>query len=152
VPPPTSPTTTVAILGADTLAEDILAKLLREEGYSTRLLEAHPTGLVTELLDGADVLLLSPGLDDDVRRSFLEAMRSIPETASVPLIPLPAAFEEALLDELAVEVSWRQQLDRLVRQIEAALGRAVGFVLPADRGRGGLTPPQAATGVRAWCG
>ena len=54
--------TTVAILGADTLAEDILTKLLR--------------------------------------------------------------------DELAVEVTWRQQLDRLVRQIEAALGRAVGFVLP----------------------
>jgi hypothetical protein len=122
--------TTIAILGADTLAEDILAKLLREEGYSTRLLEAHPAGLVTELLDGADVLLLTPGLDDDVRRSFLEAKRSIPETASVPLIPLPAAFEEALLDELAVEVSWRQQLDRLVRQIEAALGRWVGCVLP----------------------
>jgi hypothetical protein len=130
VPPPTSPTTTVAILGADTLAEDILAKLLREAGYSTRLLEAHPAGLVTELLDGADVLLLTPSLDDDVRRSFLEVKRSTPETASVPLIPLPAAFEEALLDELAVEVSWRQQLDRLVRQIEAALGRAVGSVLP----------------------
>ena len=122
--------TTIAILGADTLAEDILAKLLRDEGYETRLLEAHPTGLVTELLDGADVLLLTPGLDDDVRRSFLEATRSIPEPASVPLIPLPAAFEEALLDELAVEVTWRQQLDRLVRQIEAALGRGVGCVLP----------------------
>ena len=122
--------TTVAILGADTLAEDILAKLLREAGYSTRLLEAHPTGLVDQWLDGADVLLLTPGLNDDVRRSFLEATRSTPETASVPLIPLPAAFEEALLDEMAVEVSWRQQLDRLVRQIEAALGRAVGCVLP----------------------
>ena len=124
--------TTIAILGADTLAEDILAKLLREEGYSTRLLEAHPTGLVDQWLDGADVLLLTPGLDDDVRRSFLEATRSIPETASVPLIPLPAAFEEALLDELAVEVSWRQQLDRLVRQIEVALGRTVGSVLPPN--------------------
>ena len=39
--------TTIAILGADTLAEDILAKLLREAGYETRLLEAHPTCLVT---------------------------------------------------------------------------------------------------------
>ena len=122
--------TTIAILGADTLAEDILAKLLREAGYSTRLLEAHPAGTIDQWLDGADVLLLTPGLNDDVRRSFLEASRSIPEPASVPLIPLPAAFEEALLDELAVEVSWRQQLDRLVRQIEAALGRAVGSVLP----------------------
>ncbi|HZF58592.1 MAG TPA: hypothetical protein VEZ19_08965 [Rubrobacter sp.] len=130
MPPPTSPTTTVAILGADTLAEDILAKLLREAGYSTRLLEAHPAGLVDQWLDGADVLLLTPGLDDDVRRSFLEATRSIPETASVPLILLPAALEEALLDELAVEVSWRQELDRLVREIEVALGRAGGSAVP----------------------
>ena len=130
MPPPTSPTTTVAILGADTLAEDILAKLLREAGYSTRLLEAHPAGTIDQWLDGADVLLLTPGLNDDVRRSFLETMRSSPEAASIPLIPLSATLEEALLDELAVEVTWRQQLDRLVRQIEAALGRAVGCVLP----------------------
>ena len=124
------PTTTVAILGADTLAEDILAKLLRGEGYDTRLLEAQPTGLVDQWLSGADVLLLTPGLNDDVRRSFLETMRSVPKAASIPLIPLSATFEEALLDELAVEVSWRQQLDRLVHQIEAALGRAGGSVSP----------------------
>jgi hypothetical protein len=116
-PPPT-----VAILGADTLAEDILVQLLREEGYDTRLLEAHPTGLVDQWLDDADVVLLTPGLNDDVRRSFLETMRSIPETSSLPLIPLSATFEEALLDELAVEVSWRQQFQWLVGHIEAALG------------------------------
>ena len=122
--------TTVAILGADTLAEDILAKLLRDEGYATRVLEAHPTGLVTELLDGVDVLLLTPDLNPSVRECFLEAMRSIPETASIPLLPLSPTFKEALLDELAVDVSWRQELDRLVRDIEVALGRAGGSALP----------------------
>ena len=116
--------TTIAILGADTLAEDILAQLLRDEGYSTRLLEAHPTGLVTKLLDGADVLLLSPGLDDGVRECFVGAMRSIPETASIPVLSLSPSFKEALLDELAVEVSWRHQFERLVRDIEVALVRA----------------------------
>jgi hypothetical protein len=116
-------TTTVAILGADTLAEDILAKLLRDEGYSTRVLEAYPTGLVTELMDGVDVLLLIPDLNPSVRECFLETMRSTPGTAPIPLIPLSPTLKEALLDELAVEVSWRQQLQRLVHGIEVALGR-----------------------------
>jgi hypothetical protein len=117
-------------VGADTLAEDILAKLLRDEGYATRVLEAHPTGLVTELLDGVDVLLLTPGLDPSVRECFVGAMRSTPETASIPFLSLSPTLKEALLDELAVEVSWRQELDRLVHQIEAALGRAGGSALP----------------------
>jgi hypothetical protein len=132
------PHPTVAILGADTLAEDILAKLLREEGYSTRLLEAHPAGLIGQWLDGADVLLLTPGLNDDVRRSFLGAMKSIPETASLPLLPLSAALEEALLDELAGSVSWRHQFEQLVGQIEAALGGR----MPA----GSAGPPPAEAG------
>ena len=34
--------TTIAILGADTLAEDILAQLLWDEGYEPRILEAYP--------------------------------------------------------------------------------------------------------------
>jgi hypothetical protein len=49
-------------------------------------------------------------------------MRSTPETSSIPFLSLSPTFEEALLDELAVEVSWRYQLQQLVRDIEAALG------------------------------
>ena len=58
-----SPTTVVAILGASTLVEDILAQCLEREGYSTRHIEAHPTGHMHELLEGVDLLLLAPGLD-----------------------------------------------------------------------------------------
>ncbi len=56
---------TIAILGADALAEDILAKLLEEhEGYDVRLLDAsYPTGLIDELLDGVDMVLFTPALD-----------------------------------------------------------------------------------------
>jgi hypothetical protein len=117
--------TTIAILGADTLGEDILARLLREEGYATRLIEAHPTGLVDdELLEGVDVVLLSPGLKESVREAFLEAMRSTQESAAIPVLPLSAALRLALLDELSASASWRSLFEELVGQIGAALARA----------------------------
>jgi hypothetical protein len=119
------PTTVVAILGADTLGEDILARLLREEGYATRLIEAHPTGLVDdEPLEGVDVVLLSPGLKESVREAFLEAMRSTQESAAIPVLPLSAALRLALLDELSASASWRSLFEELVEQIGAVLARA----------------------------
>jgi hypothetical protein len=118
--------TTIAIVGADTLVEDILARLLREEGYATRLIEAsYPTGLVDdELLDGVDVVLLSPALDAEVHGAFLEAMRSTQETAAIPVLPLSAALKLALLDELSASASWRSLFEELVGQIGAVLARA----------------------------
>ena len=119
-------TTVVAILGAVTLGEDILARLLQQEGYATRLIEAHPTGLVDddELLEGVDVVLLSPGLKESVREAFLEAMRSTQESAAIPVLPLSAALRLALLDELSASASWRSLFEELVGQIGAALQRA----------------------------
>lgn len=64
---------TIAILGADTLVEDILARVLEREGYTTRLLGAHLADRIDGLLDGVDTLLLAPGLDAESRRAFLEA-------------------------------------------------------------------------------
>jgi hypothetical protein len=116
--------TTIAILGSDTLAEDILARLLEHEGYNTRIIEAYPTGLVEELLEGVDVLLLAPGLNPDVRRAFLEAMRSTPKTAAMPILPLCPTLRQALLDELSASTSWRSHFEELIGQIGAALQRA----------------------------
>ena len=119
------PTTVVAILGADTLGEDILARLLQQEGYATRLIEAsYPTGHVDdEPLEGVDVVLLSPGLKDSVREAFLEAMRSTQESAAMPVLTLPDALKLALLDELSASASWRSLFEELVGQIGAALAR-----------------------------
>jgi hypothetical protein len=117
-------TTTVAILGTDSLAEDILARLLRREGYDTRILDAHPMGVVDELLDGVDVLLLAPGLNPDVRRAFLKAMRGNPQTAAMPVLPLCPTLRQALLDELGASTSWRSHFEELIGQIGAALQRA----------------------------
>lgn len=138
-----STTTTVAILGTDTLAEGILARLLEREGYATRILEAsYPMRMVDELLDGVDLLLLTPGLSPDVRGAFLEAMSSSPKTAAVPVLSFSDALKLALVDELAVNVSWRSLFDELVGQIGAALERAAASTraLVADCGEPAAQP------------
>ena len=115
------PTITVTILGANTLVESILARLLEEEGYDVRHLEVRPTSPVDELLEGLDVVLLAPGLEDGVREALTEVLRSAPRTASLPVLPLSSALKMALLDELAVSTSWRALFEELVGQIGDAL-------------------------------
>jgi hypothetical protein len=117
-------TTTVAILGTDSLAEDILARLLRHEGYTTRIIEAYPSGVVDELLDGVDVLLLAPGLDAALRRALVEAMKSNPKTAHVHTLSFSDALKLALVDELSANASWRSLFEELVGQMTAALESA----------------------------
>ncbi len=117
--------TTIAILGPDTMVEAILARLLHKEGYATRILEANPTGVADELLDGVDALLLTPGLDAEMSGAFLETMRSTPKTAAIPVLPVSSALKPAMLDELAASASWRSLFEELVREIEAAQKGAV---------------------------
>ena len=57
-----------------------LCALLEGSGYDIRPLDAYPTGIVDELLEGADLLLLAPRLDEGVREAFLGAMgKSAPQ-------------------------------------------------------------------------
>ena len=129
--------TTVALLGANTLFDRILARLLKDKGYDTRLLEASPTGLRNELLSSVDVLLLSPYLNTDRRWAFLEAMRSTPEVAQrIPVLSLSVPLVMAVQDELAVNVSWQSLFEGLVQEIEAALAgaEASAEALPVDTG------------------
>jgi len=100
-------------------------RLLEREGYHVRHLEAPLTGLIEELLEGVDVLLLAPGLKDGVREAFLKAMRSTQEkSAAIPVLPLSSALKLALLDELSAGASWRTLFEELTSQIGAALGIA----------------------------
>jgi cellobiose-specific phosphotransferase system component IIB len=117
-----SMTTVVAIVGAATLSEGILARLLEREGYATTIIEAYPTGPIDELLDDVDILLVAPGLKDGVREGFLEAVRNAPKTA-IPVLPLSAALKQALLDEVSVSLCWRVLLKELVQELEYALAR-----------------------------
>jgi hypothetical protein len=91
------PTKTIAILGADTVVGGALCALLGDHGYFINPLDAHPTGVVDELLGGADLLLLVPRLDKGAREAFLGAMgKGAPQTAEVPVIELSTALGEGL--------------------------------------------------------
>jgi hypothetical protein len=114
---------TIAILGADTVVGRALCALLEGSGYQTTPLDAYPTGIVDELLEGADLLLLVPRVDGDVREAFLGAMgKSTPQRASMPVIALSTAMEEDLPEKEGVlSVPWPCETNVLVERIEAAL-------------------------------
>jgi hypothetical protein len=117
------PTTTIAILGCDTVVGRSLSLLLEGSGYRTILVDSHPTGVVDELLEGADLLLLTPRVDQGVREAFLGAMgKSTPQRAQMPVIALHTALEEDLPEkEGVVSVPWPTETKVLVDHIEAAL-------------------------------
>ena len=117
------PTTTVAILGSDTVVGRTLSLLLEGSGYHITLLDSYPTGVVDELLEGAHLLLLTPRLDEGVREAFLGAMgKSTPQKAEMPVIALHTAVEEDLPEkEGVISVPWPTETKVLVERIEAAL-------------------------------
>jgi hypothetical protein len=115
--------TTIAILGADTVVGRALCALLESFGYETRPLDAYPTGVVDELLDGAHLLLLVPRLDEGVREAFVGAMgKSPPQKADMPVMTLSTAVGENLPEKEGVmSVPWPSETKDLVERIEAAL-------------------------------
>ena len=117
--------TTIAILGADTVVGRALGALLENSGYGTTPLDAYPTGVVDELLEGADLLLLAPRLDEGVREAFLGAMgRSTPQNEGMPVISLSTtATQESPPEKGVLSVPWPCTVEDLVDRIEAALSR-----------------------------
>jgi hypothetical protein len=97
--------------------------LLESHGHNTVLLDAYPTGIVDELLDGAHLLILTPRVDEGVCEAFLGAMgKSTPQKADMPVIALYTALEEDLPEKKGViSVPWPCETKVLVEQIEAAL-------------------------------
>ena len=131
------PTTTIAILGADKVVGRALCALLESSGYRTLPIEAHPTGVVDELLDGAHLLLLVPRLDEGVREAFVGAMgKSTPQKAEMPLIVLSTTVEENLPDkERVISVPWPSETKLLVERIESALLDVPASTIPATQAR-----------------
>ena len=140
---------TIAILGADTVAEHVLAMLLEKEGYAARLLKAPPTAATTtvlipeaegdsveELLDGVDVVLLwpSPTLRDAAREAFVGDMRSACAKAKIPLVALSPSLAVAAKDELAGEAPLMRQFEQLLWIIREVLGSPAGSVNFLDLG------------------
>jgi hypothetical protein len=116
------PTTTIAILGADTVAGRALCLLLEGSGYGTTPIDAYTIGVADELLEGADLLLLAPRLDEGVSEAFLSAMgKRTPQRADTPVIALTTVVEESPQDEGVQSVPWPCETKVLVERIEAAL-------------------------------
>jgi len=117
------PTTTIAILGCDTVVGRSLSVLLEGSGYNTVLVDSYPTGIVDELLEGAHLLILTPRVDQGVREAFLGAMgKNTPQKAQMPVIALHTAPEENLPEkEGVISVPWPCETKVLVDHIEAAL-------------------------------
>ena len=113
---------TIAILGCDTVVGRSLSVLLESHGYTT-LLDSYPTGVVDELLEGADLLILTPRVDQGVREAFLGAMgKRVPQKADMPVIALSTALEEEMPEkEGVIRVPWPSETKVLVDRIEAAL-------------------------------
>jgi hypothetical protein len=137
------PTTTIAILGCDTVVGRSISVLLEGSGYKTTLLDSYPTGVVDELLDGAHLLLLTPRVDQGVREAFLGAMgKSTPQRASMPVIALSTTVEEGLPEkETVISVPWPSETKVLVERIEAAL-----LDVPAESAASTTPTTQARTG------
>ena len=114
---------TIAILGCDTVVGRSLCVLLESHGYNTVLLDSHPTGVVDELLDGAHLLILTPRVDQGVRKAFVGAMgKSTPQKADMQVIALSTDSEEDLPEKEGVQsVPWPCETKVLVDHIEAAL-------------------------------
>jgi hypothetical protein len=117
------PTATIAILGCDTVVGRSLSVFLEGSGYETTLLDAYPTGVVEELLDGAHLLILTPRVDQGVREAFLGALgKSTPQKAQMPVIALHTAPEEELPEKEGIlSVPWPCETKVLIERIEAAL-------------------------------
>ena len=114
--------TTITILGADTLVGRALCALLESSGYKTRPLDTYPNGVVDELLDGADLLLIAPRLEEGVREAFVGVMgKSTPQKADMPVIVLSTAVEEGQTEQGVISVPWPCETKVLVERIEAAL-------------------------------
>jgi hypothetical protein len=114
---------TIAILGSDTVVGRALCALLESSGYRTIPIDAYPTGVVDELLESANLLLLTPRVDQGVREAFVGAMgKSTPQKAQMPVIALHTALEEDLPEkEGVISVPWPSETKVLVERIEAAL-------------------------------
>jgi len=114
---------TIAILGCDTVVGRSLSVLLEGSGYETTLLDAYPTGVVDELLEGAHLLILTPRVDEGVREAFLGAMgKKTPQKAEMPVIALHTALKEELPEkEGVISVPWPSETKVLVDHIEVAL-------------------------------
>ena len=117
-------TTTIAILGADTVVENALALLLADVGYDTKVLEEPSAANTEEQLQGVDLLLLMPSLRDETQEGYLKAIEATPAaTAGIPVLALSTAPQDEMNGRTGM-VPWPTPLENLRLAIGDALAPA----------------------------
>jgi hypothetical protein len=90
--------TTIAILGGNTVAGLAMSFLLGDVGYETIILKAPPTG-AEELLRDVNLLLVAPGLREEQRKASLAILRGTEEGLRVPVFAFSSAVEASVFAE-----------------------------------------------------
>ena len=119
--PPRHSVTTVAVLGADTVVGRALRALLEGFGYQITPIDSHPTEVADELLEGADLLLVAPRLEEGAREAFLGTIGKGSPNAGMPVIALSTVLEGAMPEGRVEVVPWPCETKLLAERIEAAI-------------------------------
>jgi hypothetical protein len=119
--PPRHPATTVAVLGADTVVGSALCALLEGLGYRITPIDSHPTEVAQDLLEGADLLLVAPRLEEGAREAFMGAIGKGSPNAGMPVIALSTVLEGATPEGRVESVPWPCETKLLAERIEAAI-------------------------------
>jgi hypothetical protein len=112
--------TTIAILGGNSVAGRALEALLQGVGYDIRLIEDSPERPPEQLLEGVRLLLLALTLSTESREALLAEMGSTLDAANIPVLTLSTSLKEALAGGPAF-IPWPCRLEDLTKKIEAAL-------------------------------
>jgi len=113
--------TRVAVLGADTVVGRAICALLEGLGYQIAPIDSRPTEVVDELLEGANLLLLAPRLEEGAREAFLGAIGKGSPNADMPVIALSTVLEGVTPEGRVESVTWPCETKALAERIEAAL-------------------------------
>ena len=118
----------------DSVVGQALVLLLRNCGYEANLLPTSPLDqpLPLQGSGGSSSLLLitpTPQLSLKKRRAFLSALRSTPQTATIPVLELRMIGEEAQEEEQSAiredsswhYVSWPCRIEVLAKRVEALI-------------------------------
>jgi hypothetical protein len=117
----------VGVLGEDPLTCRILGLLLAGAGYETRALDVSAVlEDPSAALAGVDLVLLVPGLDNELEGEPVGAIEGDPATAAVPVLGLSPALRKGP-GERQGSVPWPWTVEALVGAIErVVLGPALG--------------------------
>jgi hypothetical protein len=117
-PAPTS--VVVVVVGGDAVVGQALELLLRSTDCSVKFL-AEPYLNAPGSLDGAQLLVLAPGLGAQKRKAILESVRSEPTMRSTSVVELASDARASQLEERHFLVPWPCRTEDLRQQVEAAL-------------------------------